>query len=119
MVTPRVSRRRAAALAGAAAALALLGACGKKEFSIEGTWRSTGTESWGLVKKGSVVSFDGSHCALFSPNDTYAFYKEGGSYRLDVTGALGSGGSFTVKVVDDDNIELAQGSTALTLTRTR
>ncbi|WP_043563735.1 hypothetical protein [Actinomyces israelii] len=119
MVTTRISRRRATALTSAAAALSLLGACGKKEFSIESTWRSTGTESWGLVKKGSVVSFDGSHCALFSPNDTYAFYKDGGSYRLDVTGALGSGGSFTVKVVDDDNIELAQGSTALTLTRTR
>lgn len=112
----RISRRTVMILVGATA-LVVVGGCGDGEFSIEGTWKATGDESWGIVSKGSVVTFNGTNCNLFSPNDTYAFYEEGGEYHLDVTGVLGSGGSFEVTVVDDDNIELRQGSTTLVFVR--
>lgn len=120
MVTPLIRRRQflgALALAGTCLTLT---SCTKDEFTIEGTWKSTGDNSWGLMSKGSVVTFADGHTALFSPNDSYAFYEENGTYHLDVTGMLGSGGFFTVTIVDDDNIELAtKGSTEPTLVLTR
>lgn len=120
VVTPLIRRRQflgALALAGTCLTLT---SCTKDEFTIEGTWKSTGDNSWGLMSKGSVVTFADGHTALFSPNDSYAFYEENGTYHLDVTGMLGSGGFFTVTIVDDDNIELAtKGSTEPTLVLTR
>lgn len=120
MVTPLIRRRQflgALALAGTCLTLT---SCTKDEFTIEGTWKSTGDNSWGLMSKGSVVTFADGHTALFSPNDSYAFYEENGTYHLDVTGMLGSGGFFTVTIIDDDNIELAtKGSTEPTLVLTR
>ncbi len=120
MVTPLIRRRQLLGALALVGTCLTLTSCTKDEFTIEGTWKSTGDNSWGLMSKGSVVTFADGHTALFSPNDSYAFYEENGTYHLDVTGMLGSGGFFIVTIVDDDNIELAtKGSTEPTLVLTR
>ena len=86
-------------------------------FSIEGKWKNVGTYTFGQVDNGGIVSFDGTYCNLYSPRDTYAFYKDGDSYRLDTTSLLGEPTSFTVKIVDKDNIDVYYGSDYLELTR--
>ena len=120
VVTPLIRRRQLLGALALVGTCLTLTSCTKDEFTIEGTWKSTGDNSWGLMSKGSVVTFADGHTALFSPNDSYAFYEENGTYHLDVTGMLGSGGFFIVTIVDDDNIELAtKGSTEPTLVLTR
>ena len=54
--------------------------------------------------------FDGNNCNFYSPNDTYAFYKEDDRYVLDITSVLGESLSQTVNIIDDDNIEIAGAS---------
>ncbi len=95
-----------------------LTACGGKGFSIEGKWKNVGSATFGQVQQGSIVIFDGKNCNVYSPKDTYAFYKDGKQYRLDCTGLLFAENlSFTVKVVDKNNIELDTGSNVLKLKR--
>ena len=86
-------------------------------FSIEGKWKNVGTYTFGQVDNGGIVSFDGTYCNLYSPRDTYAFYKDGDSYSLDTTSLLGEPTSFTVKIVDKDNIDVYYVSDYLELTR--
>ena len=86
-------------------------------FSIEGKWKNIGSYTFGQVDNGGIVSFDGTYCNLYSPRDTYAFYKDGDSYRLDTTSLLGEPTSFTVKIVDKNNIDVYYGSDYLELTR--
>ena len=86
-----------------------LTACGG--FKIEGQWKQVGSETWGQAQSGSIVSFNRNGQAnLFSPLDTYAFYKEGNDYRLDLSGLLGGDISFKVKIINNNNIELYSGS---------
>jgi hypothetical protein len=81
------------------------------DFAIEGKWKSVGDYGFGQAQPGSIVIFDGKNCNFFSPNDTYAFYKDGDVYVLDCTSMLFSQNqSFTVTIVDENNIEVAQGS---------
>ncbi len=54
--------------------------------------------------------FDGDNCDFYSPNYTYAFYKEDDRYVLDITSVLGESLSQTVNIIDDDNIEIAGAS---------
>jgi hypothetical protein len=86
-----------------------LSACGASSFDIEGTWRSVGDTGWGQAQPGAVIQFSDGKANLYSPSDTYAFYKEDDVYKLDVTGVLGGGGSFVVNIIDNDNIELLRG----------
>ena len=79
-------------------------------FTIEGKWKSTGTYGFGQAQPGAIVVFDGIHCNFFSPQDTYAFYKEGTQYRLDTTSLMGGTESFTVKLLDENHIHVMQGS---------
>lgn len=102
--------RRGFLVSGASSvALAALASCSlgasDKDLDLIGAWKVT-KGAWGMVAKGSVVSFDGHHTALFSPQDTYALYKEDETWKLSITGLLGSGATFTVKVLDENNIEL-------------
>ena len=101
------------------ALLLTLAACGGgKGFSIEGKWKNVGSTTFGQVQDGSIVVFDGKNCNVYSPKDTYAFYKEGSQYKLDCTGLLFSENlSFTVKVVNKDSIEINAGSVVLKLKR--
>ncbi|RRC95341.1 hypothetical protein [Schaalia canis] len=88
------------------------------DIAIEGKWKATGDQKWGIVTPGSIVIFNGQETNIFSPKDTYAFYEDGGKLRLDLTGALGGNASFTINVVDDTTIELTSGGeTKLVLTR--
>jgi hypothetical protein len=89
----------------AALVLALSG-CGGDSFDIKGTWKSVGQSGWGQAQPGAIIQFGDEQANLFSPADRYAFYKDGETYRLDVTGLLGGNSSFTVKVKDENNIEL-------------
>lgn len=106
----------AAALLAAACALTACSAAGQS-FSIEGKWKNTGTGTYAMVQQGTVVTFDGSHCNVMSPSDTYAFSGSSGSYKLDVSAVLGGNQTFNVNVKDNDDIELIAGSTTLQLQR--
>ncbi len=87
-----------------------LSACGvisgASTFSIQGTWKSVGTKGWGQAQPGAIVQFGESQATLYSPRDTYAFYKDGSDYKLEVTGVFGGTSTFKVKVRDVNNIEL-------------
>jgi len=107
-----VTRRRALMMALALALIGLLAlplaGCGN---SIEGNYKVT-EGSWGQASPGAAIVFDGGHCNLYSPSDTYSFSDD----ELTVTGLLG--GSFTFKVTfDGDKVELQKGSTLLVLER--
>ena len=94
----------------------LLAACGSK-FEIEGKWKSVGDYGFGQAQPGNIVSFDGTHCNFFSPMDTYALSENGDTYTLDVTSLLGDSLSFSVEVVNKDNIKLTFGSNTTELQR--
>ncbi|MDR1961463.1 MAG: hypothetical protein LBQ16_04195 [Gracilibacteraceae bacterium] len=88
------------------------------DFAIEGKWKSVGDYGFGQAQPGSIVVFDGTHCNFFSPQDTYAFYQDGGKYILDATSALFSQNlSFTVKIIDENNVEIYDGSNTTVLKR--
>jgi len=87
-------------------------------FSIEGKWKNVGTYTFGQVQSGAIVAFDGTNCNFFSPKDTYAFYKDDDHYKLECTSLLATDTlSFTVKIVDENNIDVFNGSNILELTR--
>lgn len=87
-------------------------------FEIEGKWVNTGEDTFGQIQKNSVIVFDGNYCNVYSPKDTYAFYKENGAYKLNITGLLGGSDSFTVEVIDEDHISFSpNSSTNIKLTR--
>ncbi|MBR6334711.1 MAG: hypothetical protein IKR90_01010 [Clostridia bacterium] len=78
-----------------------------KDFKIEGKWKNIGNTSCAQMQVGSITSFDGTHCNVYSPSDTYAFYEQNGEYRLDCTSFFaGDSMNFTVRIIDNDNIEL-------------
>lgn len=86
-------------------------------FSIEGKWKNVGEYTFGQAQAGAIVVFDGENCNFFSPQDTYAFYKDGDNYKLDCTSLLADSLSFTVKIIDDNNIDIYNGSNYLEMTR--
>ena len=88
-----------------------------KDFSIPGTWKNTGSYTYGQAQSGAIIVFDGSRCNFFSPSDTYAFYAEGDHYRLDCTSPLGDTVSFTVRIVDENHIDIFNGQNIVELTR--
>ncbi len=86
-------------------------------FSIVGKWKNIGTYTFGQAQKGSIISFNGTNCNFFSPKDTYAFYKDGENYKLDCTSPLADTVSFTVKIIDENNIDVFYGTNLVELTR--
>ena len=89
-----------------------------RNFSIEGKWKNTGSTGFGQAQPGSIIVFDGSDCNYFSPKDTYAFYRNGKNRQLDCTSFLSTDTlSFTVGIIDENNIEIIYGSKAVKLTR--
>lgn len=91
---------------------------GNNSFSIEGKWKNTGTEGYGIAQPGTIVSFNGDHCNFYSPSDTYTFYKdENGNYRIDLSGLLGGNSSFKVEIIDKNHIKFLAGSTTIELMR--
>lgn len=86
-------------------------------FSIDGKWKNIGTYTFGQVQSGAIVAFDGVNCNFYSPKDTYAFYQDGDNYKLECTSLLAETLSFTVKIVDENNIDIFNGSNILELTR--
>lgn len=87
------------------------------DYSIEGKWKSIGDSGFGQAQPGTVVAFDGIHCNFFSPQDIYAFYNNGSEYVLDVASMLGDSLSFTVKIIDDDRIDIYYDSNVTELER--
>lgn len=91
---------------------------GNNSFSIEGKWKNTGTEGYGMSQPGAIVSFNGEHCNFYSPSDTYTFYKdESGNNLLELSGLLGDSSSFKVEIIDKNHIKVLAGSTTIELTR--
>ena len=87
-------------------------------FSIEGKWKNVGTYTFGQVQSGAIVAFDGTNCNFFSPKDTYAFYQDGDDYKLECTSLLSTDTlTFTVKIMDENNIDVFNGSNCLEMTR--
>ncbi len=88
------------------------------DFSIEGKWKSVGDNGFGQAQPGAIVVFDGTHCNFYSPSDTYALYREDEKWRLDCTDFLFANTvSFTVEIIDSDNIYVYYGSDATQLRR--
>jgi hypothetical protein len=71
----------------------------------------------GQARPGAVIHFADYECNLYSPKDTYAFYRDGDQFRVDATGLLGGTLSCTVVVTDNDNIVLDPGSSHETVLR--
>ena len=89
-------------------------------FSIEGKWKSVGNYGFGQAQPGAIVAFDGTNCNFFSPSDTYAFYADGGDYRLECTSFMStSTAAFTVKIIDADHIDVYYGNNITELQRTK
>ena len=89
-----------------------------EDFYIEGKWKSVGSEGFGQAQPGAIVVFDGNHCNFFSPQDTYAFYNDGGQYILDCTSFMSTDSlTFAVTVADNDKIEIGYGDTITQLKR--
>lgn len=86
-------------------------------FKIEGKWKNVGTYTFGQVQSGAIIAFDGTNCNFYSPKDTYAFYKDGDHYKLECTSLLAETLSFTVKIVDKNNVDVFVDSDILELTR--
>lgn len=85
---------------------------------IEGKWKSIGSYGFGQAQPGAIVIFDGTHCNVFSPDDTYAFYESGDHYVLETTSLLSTDTvSFTVRATDEDHIDLIQGEYVTELER--
>lgn len=76
-------------------------------YDLTGKWKSIGESGFGQAQPGAIVIFDGSRCNFYSPSDTYAFYYDGDKYVLDVTSPLGESLSWTVNIIDDNNIKVA------------
>lgn len=104
---------------------ASLSGCGKlqealfKEFSIEGKWKNVGETTWGQAQEDAIIAFDGIHCNLFSPVDTYALYAEDGVVYLDCTSLLGDSVNLTVKIKDMDSIVISTGIVDVELNRVK
>lgn len=79
-------------------------------YDITGKWKSVGESGFGQAQPGAIVVFDGNNCNFYSPNDTYAFYKEDDRYVLDITSVLGESLSQSVNIIDDNNIKIAGAS---------
>jgi hypothetical protein len=86
-------------------------------FDILGKWKVVGGSGYGQAQANAIVQFAPESVNLFSPQDTWAVYEEGGALKLTVTGLLGGGSTFVVTVTDDDNIELATGGANVVLRR--
>ena len=88
-------------------------------FSIIGTWKSVGEYGFGQAQPGATVTFDGTNCNFYSPNDTYEFYLQNNKWKLQTKNMLwGDVLTFDVEVIDDDNIQIIYGSNSVTeLTR--
>ena len=88
------------------------------DFSIDGKWKNTGDYTFGQVQSGAIVVFDGKNCNVFSPKDTYAFYKDGSDYKLECTSLLFSETlTFRVEIVDKDHMNIYYGSNYLEMSR--
>lgn len=86
-------------------------------FSIIGKWKNVGTDTFGQAQKGAIISFNDTNCNFFSQKDTYAFYKDGDDYKLECTSPLADTVSFTVKIVDENNIDIINSSNTIELRR--
>lgn len=75
-------------------------------LTIEGKWKSVGDTGWGQAQPGAIVIFNGTEANLYSPRDSYALEKTSSGYLLTVTGLMGGSTTFSVKVVDENNIAL-------------
>lgn len=88
------------------------------DFTIEGKWKSVGDYGFGQAQPGAIVAFDEIHCNFYSPSDTYALYQEDGKWRLDCTDFLFANTvSFTVEIIDNNNINIYYGSNVTELRR--
>lgn len=87
-------------------------------FSIVGKWKSVGSYGFGQAQPGAIVVFNGTNCNFYSPQDTYAFYRNGDNYELDCTSFMSTDTvSFTVKTVDENNIDVLHGGYTTELMR--
>ena len=88
------------------------------DFTIEGKWKSVGDYGFGQAQPGAIVVFDGSNCNFFSPQDTYALYQDGDTYKLDVTSFMSTDTlTFTIKTVDNNHIDVFYGGQITELQR--
>ncbi len=86
-----------------------------QDFSIVGTWKSVGAYGFGQAQPGATVTFDGTHCNFYSPDDTYEFYQLNGRWLLQTKNVLwGDVLSFDVEVLDNDHINVIYNAGSVT-----
>lgn len=90
------------------------------DFSIEGSWKSVGDTGMGQLMPGVTVNFDGTHCNVYSPRDSYKLYTDSeGRLMLDCKNWLwGDVLTLSVEVVDNDHLILRSGPASAQLERT-
>ena len=89
-----------------------------RSFSIDGTWKNTGSEGFGQAQPGTLITFNDTTCNLYSPQDTYAFYNEDGRYHLDVTSLFfRENYNFTVNIINEDRMEICSDYATIVLER--
>ena len=88
-----------------------------EDFSITGTWKSVGSYGFGQAQPGALVTFGDNHCNFYSPNDTYTFSYENDIGTLECTNWLYKDDvlTFTVKILDNDNITITHGKAYTTI----
>jgi len=89
--------------------LTSLTACSGGSFDIQGSWKTVGGSGFGQASQGAIIRFANGQANLYSPQDTYAFYKEGSDNLLEVTGIFGGTTTFRVDIISNNKIELYLG----------
>ena len=101
-----------------AALLSLASCADSSSFEIAGKWKNTGSDGFGQAQPGAIIAFDGTNCNFYSPSDTYAFYKDGNHYVLDITSLLFEENlSLIVNVKDKNHLEISGENWIVEMTR--
>lgn len=79
-------------------------------YDITGKWKNVSSSRLGQAQPEAIIIFNGNNYNFYNPHDTYAFYLDGSHYVLDITSLLGESLSFSVNIVDDNNIDVAGAS---------
>ena len=91
---------------------------GSFEF-VGTTWKQEyGYGSWEGYNGRTITFYDDGHCSLWSPYDTYEISNvTSDGFDLSIVGLLGGNPVYTVKIIDNDTIELYLSNHQFTLKR--
>lgn len=82
------------------------------DFVLLGDWTQTyGKGSWAAYNGRTITFSSDGYCALWSPLDSYSMsVVSDNQFVLSITGVLGGNPQYTVKIIDNDTLEIYLGS---------